>query len=284
MIEIRGIDVSKHNGTINWSKVAADGIKFAIVRVGYGSKKGTPTKDPKFAANIDGALSAGLHVGTYLYSYALDAANARLEAKFVLNEISKHAGRMHYPVFFDIEDQSQAALGKVKLSAMCEAFCDAVQDAGWIPGIYASLDWVKNKINAATIAKYDLWLAQWSSKPTYTGNIALWQHSDKGKVNGISGGVDMNISYVDYPDMASGVVTASASPTKARPTLRKGSTGPAVREAQTALNRRGLSLVVDGAFGAQTYAAVRAFQKNKGLAADGVIGPKTHSALEEYYK
>lgn len=276
-MERKGIDVSKHQGIINWRQVAADGIQFAIVRVGYGSKQGTPTRDGKFAANIEGALAEGIHVGAYLYSYALDAANAKIEANFTLDEIAPYAGLLQYPVFYDIEDVSQKNLGIETISAMCEAYCNVIASAGWRPGVYASLDWVKNRINAAVFRKYDLWLAQWTKSPTYQGDIAIWQYSDSGRVSGISGNVDMNIAYLDYAEGET--VAAVASPV--RETLRRGSTGTAVAALQIALTALGYGLKADSVFGALTEAAVKKFQAAKGLVSDGIVGAKTHAALDK---
>lgn len=274
MTGIRGIDISKWNGSINWPKVAADGVQFAIIRVGYGSKKGTPTLDPTFHANVEGALSAGIEVGTYLYSYALDVENAELESIFTVDNISRYVGKMTYPVFYDIEDDSQKNLGIATISHMCEAFCGSVSMSDWKPGIYASLDWVKTRIYPATISKYDLWLAQWTKSPTYQGRIAIWQYSDSGRVDGISGNVDMNVAY--YTQQAD-----KPAPVADKPTLKKGSQGEAVVLLQTALAAFGYVLKPDGVFGPLTHATVKQFQRAKGLLADGIVGPKTHSELDK---
>lgn len=275
MVEIRGIDVSHHQGVVDWEKVAAAGIEFAIIRCGFGSNKGTPTIDRHFKANVQNALSVGLHIGTYLYSYALDAANARKEADFTLELIEPYRGRMKYPVAYDIEDSTQASLSNSVRSAMCEAFCDKVAAAGWQPAIYSSHNWITTKINKSTVAKYHLWLARFAKSHGYTaGDVHIWQHSEKGNVAGIKGHVDLNISYIDYAG-------GGAKPATSQPTVRRGDSGPAVWTLQNALNRLpAYSVIVDSVFGAQTDAAVRAFQRARGLVVDGIVGPKTWGKLE----
>lgn len=191
---IKGIDVSNHQGKIDWAAVANDGIKFAIIRAGIGSRKNTPKADERFLENITAAYENGIAVGAYLYSYALDAAAAMQEADFMLSMLYKTSVKMTYPIVFDIEDKTQGVLHKHTISNMCGAFCERIAANGYIPAIYANLDWMNRKID--TIAKYDNWLAHWANKPGRTCDI--WQYSDKGKVSGISTNVDMNISYKDY--------------------------------------------------------------------------------------
>ena len=185
----KGIDVSYYQGTIDWSKVKSSGIEFAILRIGYGMYDNQ--KDVKFDENYKNARANGIPVGLYLYSYAKNVDEAKREANLVLKWLN---GRdLEYPVYFDIEDKSQAKLGKSTLNAMCRAFCEIIEKAGYWAGIYSNKDWATNKISGAELGKdYTYWIAQYNSTCTYTGPYAIWQYSSSGKVNGISGNVDMN--------------------------------------------------------------------------------------------
>lgn len=199
-MEIKGIDVSKWQGMIDWPKVAADGVKFVMVRLGFGSADGTGcTLDPYYERNVEGALAAGIEVGCYFYSYAQSVEAAKKEAAFTVGQLAKYSGKILYPIAFDIEDPSQASLGKATLTAMTDAFCAAIEAAGYYAMFYASANWAKNYLDMAALARYDFWLAQWASAPTYTGrSFNLWQSSSKGQVSGISGNVDLDTAYMDF--------------------------------------------------------------------------------------
>lgn len=199
MAEIKGIDVSKYQSSIDWQKVKSDGIKFAMLRCGTGYRH-TGSTDTKFEQNYKNAKAAGIAVGAYFYSYAVNVEQAKKEAEYCLSIISGKS--FEYPVVFDIEDKTQSNLGKSLISDICRAFCEKIKSAGFIPCIYANKDWLENRIDDDCKSKYDVWLAQWSSKPTYTGNFTMWQYSSKGTVKGISGNVDMNISYKDYASIS----------------------------------------------------------------------------------
>ena len=199
----KGIDVSKWQGTINWTQVKGAGISFVMMRLGRGKLKGGPCDyDIRFKDNIAGALAAGLGVGVYFYSYALSVADAKAEAEWVMKAIEPYKGKLTYPVAFDLEDSSQASLGKAVLSDMIVAFCGALETAGYYVTLYSNLSWLTTKYDAAKIRRFDVWLAQWEvSAPTYSGSFGMWQHSSKGSVPGISGNVDLDVAYYDFPDI-----------------------------------------------------------------------------------
>lgn len=199
-VTYKGIDVSKHQGEINWQKVKADGIQFAMLRAGYGRYDNQ--KDEQFEANYAGATAAGIPVGAYHYSYATAAEQAKQEAEVFLNWIK--GKNLTYPVAFDIEDAKQANLGIEKISNIIRAFCETVEAAGYYVVVYANKNWLETRIDADCKSRYDIWLAQWTSKPTYTGNYGMWQYTSDGSVDGISGRVDMNIAYKDYPSIIAG--------------------------------------------------------------------------------
>lgn len=196
-MELKGIDVSKHNGVINWKQVKDSGVEFVFIRAAVGSNKGTPSIDIKFKENIEGAYAVGLKIGVYLYSYAQSVERVSEEAKFMINTITPYKSYITYPVVYDLEDNSQTYLGKKTLTEMVRIFCNYVRDSGYIPMLYSNPNWLNNYIDSLGIG-VDVWLAQWSSKPTWSGNFTVWQYSSKGAVPGISGNVDLNIAYYDY--------------------------------------------------------------------------------------
>lgn len=195
----KGIDVSKWQGSISWPDVAADGVQFVMIRLGYGTKDGGAL-DEKFHQNMEGALSAGLDVGVYFYGTAVTEEAARAEAHFVLSALSAYRGRAAYPIAYDTEDNTQGALSKSALTAVVAAFCDTIRAQGWYPMFYTSRYWLESKLYPSKI-NADVWLAQWAAEPTYSGAYGIWQHSDGGKVSGITGNVDLDIAYQDYPSL-----------------------------------------------------------------------------------
>jgi GH25 family lysozyme M1 (1,4-beta-N-acetylmuramidase) len=193
----KGIDVSKWQGNIDWAKVKAAGIEFAMLRGGFG--KTTSQLDSKFEQNYRNAKAAGMPVGVYHYSYAKSVEDAKKEAQFCLSYLK--GKQFEYPIAFDIEDNSQANLGKSTLTAIAKAFCEEVEKAGYYVCIYANLDWLKNRLDMIALSDYDVWVAQWASKCTYGGAYGMWQYADKGRVNGIDGFVDLDEAYKNYPNI-----------------------------------------------------------------------------------
>lgn len=195
----KGIDVSTWQGNIDWKKVKADGIEFAMIRSSFGKENPEKQTDNKFHQNMQNAKAAGMPVGAYHYSYATTVKDAKKEADFFLSVIKGY--QFEYPVAFDIEDASQMNLGKTLITDIIMAFCERVQSAGYYVSVYTNLDWINNRIDMDRVKIFDIWLAQWNDKPTYNGNFGMWQYTSTGKVNGISGNVDMDIAYLDYPQV-----------------------------------------------------------------------------------
>ncbi len=168
-----------------------------IIRIGYGQYESQ--KDEKFERNYEGFRDVNIPVGVYLYSYAKSVNDARKEAEVTLKWLN---GReLNLPVYYDIEDKSQINLGKNTLTSMCEAFCDEIEKGGYWAGVYTNkyffttyLDYVKLQ------DKYTIWVAQYNDTNTYRGKYDMWQYTSSGKVNGISGNVDMDILYRDIFD------------------------------------------------------------------------------------
>lgn len=194
-----GIDVSKWNGTIDWNAVKNSGVNYVIIRCGYrGSSAGTLIEDPKFKANIKGATAAGIKVGVYFFTQAIDEVEAVEEASMVLGLIKNY--KISYPVFLDVESSGGRADGisTQTRTAVIKAFCETIQNSGYTAGVYANKSWLTSKIDAGQLSKYKIWLAQYASAPTYAGRYDLWQYKSTGKVSGISGNVDLNLSYLGY--------------------------------------------------------------------------------------
>ena len=191
-----GIDVSKWNGTINWTAVKNSGVSFAIIRCGYrGSSTGALVQDPKFAANIKGAQAAGIKVGVYFFTQAVNEVEAVEEASMALNLVNGYGLSM--PIYIDTEGSGGRADGisAATRTAVCKAFCATVQNGGKTAGVYASKSWFESKLSAGSLSGYKIWLAQYATKPTYGGRYDMWQYTSKGSVGGINGNVDLNILY-----------------------------------------------------------------------------------------
>lgn len=196
-MEFRGIDVSKWQGNIDWNRVKASGVDFAILRAGYGSV--SSQKDVTFEDNYQNAKAAGIPVGAYHYSYAKDIAGAKREAQTFLEWIK--GKQFEYPVVFDIEESATYNLGKNTVSEIIKTFCSIVEAAGYYVSVYTNKNWLDHVVSDEVKSKYDTWLAQWTSTPSYTGPYGMWQYTSSGVVDGISGRVDMDIAYKNYPEI-----------------------------------------------------------------------------------
>lgn len=196
---ILGIDVSTWNGNIDWNKVKNSGVSYVIIRTGFrGSTQGSLVEDNKFRQNIKGATNAGLKVGVYFFSQAINEVEAVEEASMVLSQVKGY--KLAYPVFIDVEPSGGRAdsLSSGDRTKVINAFCQTIQNGGYRAGIYANKTWLSQKMNVSALSGYKIWLAQYNSKVTYAGRYDMWQYSDKGTVSGISGKVDMNLSYLSY--------------------------------------------------------------------------------------
>ena len=201
---VMGIDVSKHNGNIDWNAVKKSGVSYVIIRCGYrGYTQGSLIIDSKFEQNIKGATSAGLKVGVYFFSQAVDEVEAVEEASFVLDAVKNY--KISYPIFLDVEYSGAAGnkgradgLSKSARTAVCKAFCETIRSGGYAAGVYANRIWLESMIDTGSLGAYKIWLAQYAATPTYTGRYDMWQYKCTGRVSGITGDVDMNLSYMGY--------------------------------------------------------------------------------------
>ena len=196
---ILGIDVSTWNGNIDWNKVKNSGVSYVIIRTGFrGSTQGALVEDNRFRQNIQGATNAGLKVGVYFFSQAVNEVEAVEEASMVLSQVKGY--NLAYPVFIDVEPSGGRAdaLSSGDRTRVINAFCQTIQNGGYKAGIYANKTWLAQKMNISALSGYKIWLAQYNSTVTYGGRYDMWQYSDKGTVAGINGQVDMNLSYLTY--------------------------------------------------------------------------------------
>ena len=212
---LKGIDVSYAQGVIDWEKVKASGsVDFAILRAGYG--KETSQVDKQFERNYSECKRLGIPVGAYWYSYATTDAEAEQEAKVCLQTI--RGKQFEYPVAFDIEEERSLP----QANALCQAFCSVLEAAGYYAAIYTFKSALENNISAAIKNRYDIFLSHVGVQQTdYAGSYGLWQYSWTGCIPGISGDVDLDYAYKDYPTMIKNAglngFTKATQPTEPEP-------------------------------------------------------------------
>ena len=185
----KGIDVSHNNGNVDWQAVKNAGFgDFAIIRMGYGGNY-TSQDDKQFINNVNKCESLGIPYGVYLYSYALDLGDVQSEVDHVLRLLKNVGKNFKYGVWLDMEDadgyKSRHGMpSNSTLVDICYNFCLKVEQAGYYCGIYANLDWLKNKLNSSKLDRFDKWVAQWAKKCTYTKSYSIWQNTSSQMING----------------------------------------------------------------------------------------------------
>lgn len=198
----KGIDVSKYQGEIDWSKVASDGVEFAILRVGYrGYGTGAIMLDEAFEKNIQEATNVGIKVGVYFFSQAITTEEAIEEARFVKEKVKEF--NINYPIVFDTEDipneeARTEGLTVEERTNIAVAFCEEVKKDGFTPMIYANLRWFTMALDISKLNDYEKWYAYYDKEMYFPYKISMWQYSENGTVNGINGKVDMNISFKEW--------------------------------------------------------------------------------------
>lgn len=296
--KLKGFDVSyAQNGLTqkDFEKAKKAGWDFVILRLGT-VLNGSYYTDQEFELKYKKAIASGLKVGIYWYTMAKSVADAKKEANYVVKVLKGR--KLTYPVFYDIEDARQNDLGKSLNKKMCEAFCKVIEDAGYSAGVYASTNWLTNKIDTIS-KKYYVWVAQYNSTCTYKGRYEMWQYSSTKEVSGIGKKIDVNISEIKpsvYP-------VKKSEPKKEEPKkevkkkkrvypeipkkgfFKLGDKGTNVKRLQTLLNKAGFNCgKVDGVYGEKTVSAVKRLQKKYGIKQDGLYGKKTHEALKKALK
>lgn len=196
-MQLFGIDVSEHQKTVNWSQVKDAGVKFAMIRAGYGRNN----VDEYFHQNAKNALAAGIPIGIYWFSYAYNVQMAKNEANYAIALAKQYD--VTWPICYDLEydtiryaSQNGVTITKSLATQMAKAFCDTVKAAGYTPMNYSNLDYYNNYFEMSQLP-YDLWYAQYASKPSIDG-MEIWQYSSSGSVPGVSGNCDVNYAYKDY--------------------------------------------------------------------------------------
>ena len=321
----KAIDISYWQGKVsrkNFEKVKKDGIKSVIQRSSYTSQsKFSLGTDSTMANNIINAAAAGLNVGIYHYSQAISVSEAKKEAEFCLNTIKNYKSYINLPVFFDWEwggrlSASKASkLGKTKCTEICNAFCKIIKDAGYDTGVYASLSVFNGYLNPSSIDdKYLIWVAQYNNSCSYTRKKYMWQYSSSGRVNGLSGRIDMNYLYGDTPNpvpqpIVPGNITVdgiwgadttrkiqekfglnkdgiiNSQPKSCKKYLSACSTSSwkfvtaPKGSATIKAIQKWLKVSVDGKMGPKT---IKTLQKKLGVGVDGYCGSKTVKALQNY--
>lgn len=194
-----GIDVSRYQGQIDWTKVKQAGVDYAIVRLGYRGygKEGTIVLDDCYAQNMKGAASAGIKTGAYFFTQATTVEEAKEEAEFVLQHLKGYM--LDYPVIFDTESVSEDAraenLSVQERTDIARAFCDTIAEAGYTPMIYASLNWYATALDLSQLTSYKKWYAGYELEPGFPYEFDIWQYSSKGRIDGIPNDVDLNMSF-----------------------------------------------------------------------------------------
>ncbi len=198
----KGIDVSEHQGEIDWKMVADSGIEFVFVRLGYrGYETGKFVKDKNFDDNVKGAIENGIGVGVYFVPQAVTVDEAKEEADFVIENIKEYD--INWPVVYDVEPSSSGkgradSLSTQQYTDQIKAFCDRIQEAGYKPMVYSNTKWFVSKMDLSKLSGIDLWYAYYGKGFYFPYDFKVWQFSNTGSVNGIKGNVDQNISFVNY--------------------------------------------------------------------------------------
>ena len=185
-----GVDVSKHNGNVDWQAVKNAGYgNFAIIRAGYGGDYSNQD-DPQFERNVNECEKLGIPYGVYLYSYALNTNDALNEVNHILRLIKKCGKNFKYGIWFDMEDadnykQKHGMPNNSTLVDICYTFCDKVEAQGFYVGIYASLSWLNNQLNNSKLDRFDKWVAQWNNTGcTYKKTYSIWQYTNSVNIGG----------------------------------------------------------------------------------------------------
>ncbi len=194
-----GIDLSKWNVVTDWQAVKDAGVEFAIIRAGYrGTVTGALVVDPAFEEHMQGAAEVGIQTGVYFFTQAVNEVEAVEEASMVVELLKQY--NIQYPVFIDTEgaggDGRADNLDVATRTAVCEAFCNTIENEGYKAGVYASRNWYNNKLEVSALGNHYIWLAEYCDEPLYEGDYHMWQYTSKGSIPGIEGNVDRNVSYI----------------------------------------------------------------------------------------
>ena len=198
----KGIDVSYHNGTIDWKRVKQSEVEYAIIRCGYGTNDKSQD-DKKWEENVKGCTDNNIPYGVYLYSYADTVEKASSEADHAIRLLQ--GKKLKYPVYYDLEeDKLRDKISKKTIADIAQTFCDKLSAKGYTVGIYANKDWFTNYLTDSRFNNWTKWVAQYNTVCNYKGKYDMWQCSSTGRVPGISGNVDLNYSYSPFENSYGG--------------------------------------------------------------------------------
>ena len=196
---IHGIDVSEHNGVINWDAMKSAGIQFAIIRSSWGHF----VEDKQFRRNVQECDRVGMPYGLYHYSYVATTQQMQEEAQGFIN-LCKSCKPL-YPCYIDMEDadgwKARNNVSDETNVETCFYTCNALEQAGFYAGIYANLNWLTTRINSPRLDRFDKWVAQWAASNSYSKPYGMWQYTSSGSVAGYAGRLDMDYAYIDYPTL-----------------------------------------------------------------------------------
>ena len=202
VLSLKGIDVSKHQGEINWRRVAGEDIAYAFIRAGFrGSSEGKLVEDEFFQDNIEGALDNGIDVGIYFYTQAMTVEEAEEEAEFVIDLIKDYD--VSYPVVLDLEESTSSSartanMTQEEYTKAAIAFCDKIKEAGYTPMIYGNLKTFMIMLDLKQLEDYEKWFAYYDNPVYFPYAFSIWQYSSKGSIKGIEGDVDLNVCMKDF--------------------------------------------------------------------------------------
>ena len=198
----KGIDVSYHNGTIDWKRVKQSEVEYAIIRCGYGTNDKNQD-DKKWEENVKGCIDNNIPYGVYLYSYADTVEKASSEADHAIRLLQ--GKKFKYPVYYDLEEDAiRKKLSKTEIANIAKTFCNKLSAKGYTVGIYANKDWFTNYLTDSCFNNWTKWVAQYNTVCNYQGKYDMWQCSSTGRVPGISGNVDLNYSYSPFENSYGG--------------------------------------------------------------------------------
>lgn len=201
-----GVDISKHTGKVSFDRIKAAGVDYVMIRLGSrGYSTGQITLDENFKENIEGAIEAELDVGIYFYSQAISQDEAIQEVNFVVQNLEPYRAHVKYPVAFNMEfvsnDNSRIdGLSRDDKTTVTASFMEGIKAAGYVPMIYGDKEWLIKEIDMTKLQDYDVWLSQEEEIPDYPYRYSMWQYNTDGVVNGIDGGADLNICFVNYSE------------------------------------------------------------------------------------
>ncbi len=212
------IDLSVWNEINSWKKIA-NSVDAVILRIGASSTANKSMKeDKKFLTNYSSAKENGLPVGCYYFSAATTTTEAKKEANFVLEILKKYNCKLNMPVYYDMETDAQVRLSQSAATAVAKAFCETIEKGGFYCGIYCNKYFARDELHANQLSDYHFWIAQYANKCTYEGPYGMWQYSETGSVPGISGYVDLDYCYFDYPNIIKSLGMSGYSKTEDKPT------------------------------------------------------------------